>query len=242
MATIRVEKTRNYTVLSNRALDDKTLSLKALGLLVYMLRQPDEWDFTLEWLSKRHRDGLDSVRSALAELEKSGYVTRERIRSEDGTFRGVNYVVREVPCEPTLENPILVKPTTENPTSDNPTLLNTNIVNTNIITPIAPKGAEPEKNIVTWDPEMFDRFWKMYPKKKDKKKAIREWNRLKPDRQLMWEMSAALDAQMTSEEWQRDDGRAIPYPCRWLSHRRWEDELSVDLPAPKPTEREIEWL
>ena len=94
-----------------------------------------------------------------------------------------------------------------------------------------------------WDPEAFERFWKLYPKKKDKAKAIEEWNKLKADRKLMRKMSAALGAQMASEEWRRDKGRAIPYPCRWLSHRRWEDELSVSLPAEKPAEEvRREWI
>ena len=105
--------------------------------------------------------------------------------------------------------------------------------------PKAPKGAAGE----IWDPEAFERFWKLYPKKKDKAKAIQEWNKLKADRKLMRKMSAALGAQMASEEWRRDNGRAIPYPCRWLSHRRWEDELTVTVPAPKPAEEvEREWI
>ena len=69
---------------------------------------------------------------------------------------------------------------------------------------------------------MFARFWKAYPKGKDKDAAIREWDKLKPDRELMRVMSAALDRDKASEEWQR--GIGIPYACRWLSHRRWEDE------------------
>lgn len=89
--------------------------------------------------------------------------------------------------------------------------------------PKAPQGA-------TWEPEMFERLWMLYPKKRDKAKAITEWNRLKADRKLMGKMSAALKTQMASEEWQRDNGRAVPYLCRWLSHRRWEDELTVSLP------------
>ena len=105
--------------------------------------------------------------------------------------------------------------------------------------PKAPKGAAGE----IWDPEAFERFWKLYPKKKDKAKAIQEWNKLKADRKLMRKMSAALGAQMASEEWRRDNGRAIPYPCRWLSHRRWEDELTGSVPAAKPAEEvEREWI
>ena len=103
-------------------------------------------------------------------------------------------------------------------------------------TPKSPQGGEGG----IWDPEAFERFWKLYPKKKDKAKAIREWNKLKADRKLMRVMSAALRAQMASEEWQRDNGRAIPYPCRWLSHRRWEDELEAAA-APEREEAEV-WI
>lgn len=100
--------------------------------------------------------------------------------------------------------------------------------------PKAPQGA-------AWEPTMFERFWKLYPKKKDKAKAIREWDRLKADRKLMGVMSAALRAQMASEEWQRDNGRAVPYPCRWLSHRRWEDELEEPA-ATAETREELPWI
>ena len=103
--------------------------------------------------------------------------------------------------------------------------------------PKAPQGAAD-----VWDPEAWDRFWKLYPKHKDKAKALKEWNRLKADRKLMREMSAALRAQIASEEWQRDNGRAIPYPCRWLSHRRWEDELTERAPVPAPTAEELPWI
>ena len=104
--------------------------------------------------------------------------------------------------------------------------------------PIAPQGAG-----AIWDPEAWERFWKLYPKKKDKAKALKEWNRLKADRKLMRDMSAALRAQMASEEWQRDNGRAVPYPCRWLSHRRWEDELTVEIPAaPAEAREELPWI
>lgn len=104
--------------------------------------------------------------------------------------------------------------------------------------PKAPQGAEE-----VWDPEAWERFWRLYPKHKDKAKALKEWNRLKADRKLMREMSAALRAQIASEEWQRDNGRAIPYPCRWLSHRRWEDELTEIIPAAVETPREeLPWI
>ena len=88
---------------------------------------------------------------------------------------------------------------------------------------------------------MFERFWKAYPSKgrKDKVGARREWDRLKPDRKLMMVMSAALERAKTSDTWQR--GIGIPYACRWLSHRRWEDVPDSELTPleDEPPERRL---
>ena len=80
---------------------------------------------------------------------------------------------------------------------------------------------------------MFERFWRAYPRHEDKAGARREWDRLKPDRELMEDMSAALERAKTSDEWLR--GIGIPYACRWLSHRRWEDEPRSALPEASGT-------
>ena len=90
----------------------------------------------------------------------------------------------------------------------------------------------------SWEPELFERFWRSYPCHKDKTGARREWDKLKPDRKLMLVMSAALDRAKVSDEWQR--GIGIPYACRWLSHRRWEDEADGDLSVvTAPAERKL---
>ena len=97
--------------------------------------------------------------------------------------------------------------------------------------PNAPKGG---RSADIWDKPAWDRFWAIYPRKVDKAKAIRAWNKLKADRKLMQIMSAALKAQRASEEWRRDNGRAIPYPSTWLNNRRWEDELEGYAPDDEP--------
>ena len=233
MSTIRVIKRGNFTQLDNGLLDDSRLSYKAIGLLCYMLRLPDDWDYTLEGLAKKHRDGLASVRSAMADLEAAGYVTRgEQLRGEGGTFQGADYEVREQPtaCEnhtrTACENPISDFPISENRTQSN--INTTKTVETN--PPKAPQGAAPAgerkrretKAAPDWEPEMFSRFWAAYPCGKDKQAAIREWDRLRPDHALMKRMSAALARDKNSDEWRR--GIGIPYACRWLRNRRWEDE------------------
>lgn len=118
MAVFRVERTRNYTVMSNHHLRDKSLSLKAKGLLSQMLSLPEDWDYTLAGLARINCEGRDAVRAAVSELEKAGYVARSRVRDEKGRLLGTEYVIREQPvflAEPALGKPASGKPTLEDP-------------------------------------------------------------------------------------------------------------------------------
>ena len=46
----KIEKNQNYTVMSNHHLRDKNLSLKAKGLLSFMLSLPEDWDYYISGL------------------------------------------------------------------------------------------------------------------------------------------------------------------------------------------------
>ena len=81
MAVFRVEKTKDYTIMSNHHLKDRRLSLKAKGLLSMMLSLPKEWDYTLKGLARISREGVDAIREAVRELEQAGYVVRSRTSS-----------------------------------------------------------------------------------------------------------------------------------------------------------------
>ena len=100
MAVFRVEKIKNYTVMSNHHLRDKSLSLKAKGLLSLMLSLPEDWDYTTKGLARICRDGVDSIRSAVQELEQRGYVSRRRIRNGKGQLGDIEYTIREKPEKP----------------------------------------------------------------------------------------------------------------------------------------------
>ena len=99
MSTFRVNKNVNYTVMSNHHLQDKRLSLKAKGLLSYMLSLPDDWDYSLKGLTTGCRDGLDSVRTAVLELEEHGYIRRQKVRNAKGQIIDYDYQVYESPVE-----------------------------------------------------------------------------------------------------------------------------------------------
>lgn len=134
MSTFRVNKNVNYTVMSNHHLQDKRLSLKAKGLLSYMLSLPDDWDYSLKGLTTGCRDGIDSVRSAVHELEDGGYLCRSKVRDARGRIVDYNYEVFELPQKESAEDvpvPASDSPSSENPTSGFPTLENPIQQNTN---------------------------------------------------------------------------------------------------------------
>lgn len=101
MSVFRVEKNRNYTVMSNHHLKDKKLSFKAKGLLSYMLSLPDDWDYSLNGLCKASLDGDSSIRSALKELQENNYLKIERIRNEKGCYESI-YSIFEQPIKKDL--------------------------------------------------------------------------------------------------------------------------------------------
>ena len=74
MSVFRIEKTRDYTVMSNHHLKNKALSLKAKGLMSLMLSLPEEWDFSMDGLSRISLEGVDAIRTGLSELEAEGYL------------------------------------------------------------------------------------------------------------------------------------------------------------------------
>ena len=97
MAVFRVERTGDYTVMSNFHLKDKRLSLKAKGLLSQMLSLPDDWDYTLSGLSYINRESKDAIRSAVNELETAGYIRRRQTTDASGKFAANEYTILSVP-------------------------------------------------------------------------------------------------------------------------------------------------
>ncbi len=97
MSVFRVEKNKNFTVMSNYHLKDIALSLKAKGMLSLMLSLPDSWDYTINGLATICKDGVDSIKKAVKELEENGYIHRERVRNEKGHLTGIVYTIYEEP-------------------------------------------------------------------------------------------------------------------------------------------------
>ena len=135
MAVFRVEKTRDFTVMSNHHLRNTALSLKAKGIMSLMLSLPESWDYTTRGLSRICKDGVDSICTTLNELEKHGYLTRERLRDDHGRLGDIEYTIHEQPIKvekpvnkplppkrdfPEQVNPDQVKPDVEKPDMEEP--------------------------------------------------------------------------------------------------------------------------
>ena len=156
MAVFRIDKTRDYTVMSNHHLRNTELSLKAKGLLSLMLSLPDNWDYTTKGLARICKDGVDSICAAVRELEEHGYVIRKRVRGANGQLGSIEYTILEQPAEPSperenpvqvkpiLENPVLGKPEQENPAQSNKDKSNTDLSITEQSNPIRSNPPAPE--------------------------------------------------------------------------------------------------
>ena len=107
--------------MSNHHLRNMEISLKAKGLLSVMLSLPDNWDYTIKGLSIINKEGLDSIRSTIHELEVAGYVERKRTRDPRGRFHTSEYIIREKPVSPVPGNPTLGTPIQVSPISGDPT-------------------------------------------------------------------------------------------------------------------------
>ena len=105
MAVFRIERTRDYTVMSNHHLRNHELSLKAKGLLSMMLSLPDDWNYTTRGLAKICKEGVDAIGNALRELETAGYIVRHQLRDRQGRISDTEYVIYEQPQPRQLETP-----------------------------------------------------------------------------------------------------------------------------------------
>jgi hypothetical protein len=69
--------------------------------------------------------------------------------------------------------------------------------------------------------DYFEDFWYKYPKKVGKEAARKAWNKANPD---IIKVIDALNWQIPSKQWNKQDGEFIPNPATYLNQGRWMDE------------------
>ena len=123
-----IEKT-GYTLVPNGILYSRKLSAKAMGVYYMIAAMPDEWNFTVKGLCALCSDGLASIRSAVAELEKAGFLKREGLINRSGKYTAGDWTITDSENE-TYENHTSEKQMYENQTYENQTFENRTQLNT----------------------------------------------------------------------------------------------------------------
>jgi hypothetical protein len=185
-----------FAQIPNAWLRDSRLSLKAIGLLAQIMTHVPGWNMSINSLASRNNVGKDQIRTAIAELEEFGYLTREQSR-EEGKFAETIWKTSD-PSE---------KPLSDNPTTENPTIKNT-----------IPKEDQIKNNERTLSE--FERFWEIYPKKTDKGAARRAFTTAirKADVELI-----ITKAKAYAEDPNLPQKQFIKYPASWLNAEAWNN-------------------
>ncbi len=177
MKCVRVEKNRDYTVISNVFLRDNRLSLKAKGMLSMLMSLDKDWDFTIKGFIQLTKEGESSVYNTIRELKELGYCVEKKKRGDNQCFMGSEYVFYESPFsqvtdnQPRRENPDVENPDVENPDVENQGQLNTN--NNKIL------NKRNKENIKRKETDTyFETCWEAYHRKGSKKQARYQWEKL----------------------------------------------------------------
>lgn len=115
-----------FTQIPNAWVRDERLSYRARGILGALLSHTNGFEVTVDGLAARGGEGRDAVRTAVAELEKLGYLTVKQGRTPDGKLGQITWTIASPTNSPVAEKPQAVKPVTGESTPKKNNSKNTN--------------------------------------------------------------------------------------------------------------------
>ena len=198
----------HFTQIPNDWVRDSRLTLKAIGLLTQLMSHRPGWNMSISSLARFNKTGVDTIKSAVKELELYGYLTRsgKQEHNDDGTFADFVWTTADP-----FQNPDTVKPASGKQDTKN------------TIT----KEQQPIKNKQENTDTGFDKFWELYPKRIAKADALKAWNKA-IKKKTADEMIALTKAYSESK---LPEMTFIPYPASWLNKGLYE-AVENDKPAP----------
>lgn len=224
----RIEKNKNYTVISNYHLKDKNLSLKAKGLLSLILSLPDDWDYSINGLVAICKEELRAVKSTLEELKEFGYLKVIKKPPQTGNNHFTyEYIIYEIPQDETIQDVNVQSVDIQNvPLQDvpiqNALQLNTNKLNTKELSTKKTNTNNIDLYIVD-----FDEFYSLYPRKEAKQKALQAYLKAikKVDKDTLLEgLKKYIDYIKTNKK----EREFIKHPATWLNQGCWDDEYKSE--------------
>lgn len=218
---------KGYGIIAKLAMQDTNLDIIAKAIYAYFCSFAGGGDSCFPSRSKICHDlkiTNNTFSKYIGQLVKCGYITVEQVKVK-GKFSHNVYTINSViaPCivspytvRTDTQNTVYGEVDTNNNSSNNNSSFNNNSSN---------KGCGQS--------DMFETFWKAYPRKVNKQGAAKAFKKLKPNDDLFKAIMDGLENHKKSKQWTRDDGQYIPHPTTWLNGRRWEDELESEVNAPK---------
>ena len=190
----------HFTTIPNAWIRDPRLSLKAKGLLAQLMSHSPGWSVTIRSLAEANGCGKDLIASAIAELERFGYLTRRQERSDNGQFSETVWQTSD---------PVADKPSPGNPPPDNPDNKKTIY-----------KEEQSKELPQTSFEEEFEEFWRLYPRKVEKIDARKAFEKAYTEHR-----DAVMDGvRRLSTEPNLPPLQFIPYPASWLRAGGWTNE------------------
>lgn len=229
---------RAYAAIPNAAMRNTAISMEARGLLALLMTYADSWVFRRDHLMEVTGWGRDKFSKHMGELREAGYVELVQDRTEGGQLLGTTWVIKDETDRETenqglgdtesLKNRPPAKPTSG---ESAPIRRTRSQEDQQEESPIPPKGAgdlfsasgDPVEEKT--EPDRFDEFWKVYPKKSAKPEARRAWAKAIKRAPAQ----TIIDGARRYAHWLANPAKGefrptTKHPQGWLNADRWDDE------------------
>lgn len=229
MSVIRVNKTKDFTVMSNHHFRDKRLSLKAKGLLSQMLSLPEGWDYTIAGLACINKENETAVKSGLKELEGCGYLIITKLLPNKTKSGRIEYIYDIYEQPQGIEKQAIEKQGVEilgveNQALENRPQYNTKETNTKDKLLNKKLNKEALKN-------EFERIWQEYPKKQGKENALKAYIKERNKRDYgSFNEYTVLDGIKRYKRYieaNKIEPQFIKQGSTWFNQHCWEDDYSI---------------
>ena len=227
MPKIKVNKNKNYTVMSNYHLRDKNLSYKAKGLLSFMLSLPDNWDYSINGLVAVSKENETAIKNILNELKINHYLEIVKVHNDKGRYE-YEYNIYEQPQHnlPKVENPPMDNPPMEEPVMDNQGQINNKEIITN--KQLLNEQILNNKKINKRECEIeFEEIWNLYPKKQGKANSLKNYIKARQKGIAKETIVNGLMNYIHYIQMEKIDNKYIKNGSTWFYQECWNDDYET---------------
>lgn len=224
MSVVRVNHNTNYTVMSNHHLRNMNLSLKAVGLLSKILSLPPDWDYTIEGLAAICKDGVTAVKGALKELKDEGYLVVTKLmpdKTKSGRIEYIYDIYEQPQGKQALEKQGVENLQVEIQGVENPLQLNTNKSSKEVLS---------KEELKTNYKEEFENLWSIYPNKKGKTNALKDYITARKSGVPFEDVLSGLYKYIEYINLEKTPEKYIKHGSTWFHQHCWEDDYTTKRP------------